>query len=69
MIDKKFMLGLRQLHWLYSRFRQIFSNSNQLFGGINVLLLGDFCQLSFVSEQALYDTRRYIKRLIDTITG
>ncbi len=69
MIDEKSMLGLRQLHWLDSRLCQIFPSSTQPFGGLNVLLLGDFCQLPSVGERALYDTRRCIKRVVDTIAG
>ena len=69
MIDEKSMLGLRQLHWLDSRLRQIFPSSTQPFGGIHILLLGDFCQLPLIGERALYDTRQCIRRVIDTIAG
>lgn len=69
MIDEKSMLGLRQLHLLDSCLRQISPSSTQPFGRINVLLLGDFCQLPPVGERALYDTRRCIRRVVDAIAG
>lgn len=57
-IDEKSMLGLRQLHWIDSRLRQIFPRSaDQPFGGLNIILLGDFFQLPPVCEKALYDAR------------
>ena len=66
-IDDKFMLGLRQLHWLESRLCQIFPSSTQFFGGINVLLPRDFGQLSPFGERNLYDKERCIKRVVNTI--
>ncbi len=66
MIDEKSMLGLRQLHGLDSRLRQIIPSSIQPFGRIDILLLGDFCQLPLV---ALYDTRRCIRRVVDNIAS
>lgn len=55
-IDKKFLLGLIQLYYLDSCFYQIFLNATLFFGRINILLLENFYQLSFIDKQALYDT-------------
>jgi hypothetical protein len=57
-IDEKSMLGLRQLYWIDCRLRQIFPQQSDIpFGGLNIVLFGDFCQLPPVCELALYDTR------------
>jgi ATP-dependent DNA helicase PIF1 len=54
-LDEKSMIGLRQLAFVDQRLRQAFPQSaHQYFGGMNVLLLGDFFQLPPVAEKALY---------------
>jgi ATP-dependent DNA helicase PIF1 len=54
-IDEKPMIGLGALHRVDQRLRQIFpTKQDEWFGGLNVLLLGDFCQLPPVLERALY---------------
>jgi len=54
-LDEKSMIGLRQLAFVDQRLRQAFPQSaHQYFGGMNVLLLGDFSQLPPVAEKALY---------------
>jgi ATP-dependent DNA helicase PIF1 len=57
-IDEKSMLGLKQLYWIDCRLRQLIPFRSDIpFGGINIVLFGDFYQLPPVCEQALYDTR------------
>ena len=55
--DEKSMISLRQMHWLDQRCRQIFPRGADMpFGGLNVILLGDFFQLPPVGSLALYNT-------------
>lgn len=45
-IDEKSMLGLRQLSWIDDRLREALPSRNEeFFGGLNILLVGDFFQL------------------------
>jgi len=53
-IDEKSMLGLRTLGWISRRLSQIFPRSDQIFGGVNVILIGDFFQLPPVANKPLY---------------
>jgi hypothetical protein len=54
-IDEKSMLGLRQLSWIDDRLREAFPNKNEeFFGGLNILLVGDFFQLPPVLQKPLY---------------
>ncbi|KID90368.1 ATP-dependent DNA helicase PIF1, partial [Metarhizium majus ARSEF 297] len=54
-IDEKSMLGLRQLSWIDNRLREAFPNRNEeFFGGLNILLVGDFFQLPPVLQKPLY---------------
>ncbi|OAQ57415.2 ATP-dependent DNA helicase PIF1 [Pochonia chlamydosporia 170] len=54
-IDEKSMLGLRQLSWVDDRLREAFPNRNEeFFGGLNILLVGDFFQLPPVLQKPLY---------------
>ena len=54
-VDEKSMLGLRQLSWIDDRLREAFPNRNEeLFGGLNILLVGDFFQLPPVLQKPLY---------------
>ncbi|KAM4058363.1 PIF1-like helicase [Hirsutella rhossiliensis] len=54
-IDEKSMLGLRQLSWIDDRLREAFPNRNEeFFGGLNILLVGDFFQLPPVLQKPLY---------------
>jgi ATP-dependent DNA helicase PIF1 len=56
-IDEKSMIGLGTLHRIDQRLRQIFpTRQDEWFGGVNVLLCGDFFQLPQVLERALYQT-------------
>ncbi|KAF5128363.1 ATP-dependent DNA helicase pif1 [Metarhizium anisopliae] len=57
-IDEKSMLGLRQLSWIDDRLREAFPNRNDdFFGGLNILLVGDFFQLPPVLQKPLYYDR------------
>ena len=54
-IDEKSMVGLKTLHWIDQRLREIFpSPRDEWFGGLNLLLCGDFWQLPPVAERGLY---------------
>jgi ATP-dependent DNA helicase PIF1 len=54
-IDEKSMIDLKTLSLIDSRLRAIMPNTAHcLFGGINVLLCGDFFQLPPVSGRVLY---------------
>ncbi|KJK73347.1 hypothetical protein H634G_11488, partial [Metarhizium anisopliae BRIP 53293] len=54
-IDEKSMLGLRQLSWIDDRLREAFPHRNEeFFGGLNILLVGDFFQLPPVLQKPLY---------------
>jgi ATP-dependent DNA helicase PIF1 len=54
-IDEKSMLGLKTLAWIDQRLREVFPRSgNEFFGGLSVLLIGDFFQLPPVLNKPLY---------------
>ena len=56
-IDEKSMIGLPELYQIDARLKQIFPNcSEEPFGGMNILLCGDFYQLPPVGASLLYDT-------------
>ena len=61
-IDEKSMLGLRQLGWIDHRLRQIFPHRQEdFFGGMSLIIVGDFFQLPPVAQKPLY----YDKQLQD----
>ncbi|KJZ69145.1 hypothetical protein HIM_11463 [Hirsutella minnesotensis 3608] len=54
-VDEKSMLGLRLLSWIDDRLREAFPNRNEeFFGGLNILLVGDFFQLPPVLQKPVY---------------
>ncbi|KAI8401489.1 hypothetical protein FOFC_18358 [Fusarium oxysporum] len=54
-IDEKSMLGLRQLSWVDKRLRQVFpGRAADFFGGMSIILVGDFFQLPPVANKPLY---------------
>ena len=53
-IDEKSFIGARTLSHINGRMQQIFCNPNQPFGGVSVLLMGDFKQLAPVMDNPLY---------------
>lgn len=54
-IDEKSMLGLRMLGWVDRRLREIFPEQrDEFFGGISIILIGDFFQLPPVRQKPLY---------------
>ena len=58
MIDEKSMVDLKMLSLIDDRLRVIFpATSHQPFGGINILLCGDFFQLPPVGGKPLYSRR------------
>ncbi|XP_044717890.1 PIF1-like helicase domain-containing protein [Hirsutella rhossiliensis] len=63
-IDEKSMLGIEQLARIDSRLRQAFSQrSLEFFGGMSVLLVGDFFQLPPVRQKPLYSTSTSLSAL------
>ncbi|KAL6404469.1 ATP-dependent DNA helicase PIF1 [Ilyonectria robusta] len=63
-IDEKSMLGLEQLARIDSRLRQAFpQRSLEFFGGVSVLLVGDFFQLPPVRQKPLYSTSSSLSSL------
>ncbi|KJZ67912.1 hypothetical protein HIM_12699 [Hirsutella minnesotensis 3608] len=63
-IDEKSMLGLEQLARIDSRLRQAFPHrSLEFFGGVSVLLVGDFFQLPPVRQKPLYSTSTSVSSL------
>lgn len=56
-IDEKSIVSLKILYFLDRRLREIFlENADQDFGGMNVVLMGDFFQLPPVAEKLLFFT-------------
>ena len=54
-IDEKSMLGLKTLGWIDRRLREIFLGRGDLFfGGLSVILIGDFFQLPPVLNKPIY---------------
>jgi ATP-dependent DNA helicase PIF1 len=63
-IDEKSMIDLKQLSLIESRLQQIFpSRRMEPFGGLNILICGDFYQLPPVAGVALYERRPKSKDL------
>ena len=53
--DEMSMIGLRMLHTIDTRLRQIFPDqADRMFGGLTVILFGDFGQLPPVLDKPLY---------------
>lgn len=52
-IDEKSMVSLRTLHFIDLRLQQAFA-TQQRFGGVSILLFGDFWQLPPVLDKAMY---------------
>lgn len=53
------MMGTRMLFQIEKRCREIFPNVDDLFGGLNVYLFGDFRQLPPVKDTVLYADKLY----------
>lgn len=68
-LDEKSMINLKQLSWIDRRCRQIFpEHGEQRFGGLSIILSGDFCQLPPVLGRALFHNQSTLKNL-DEING
>jgi len=57
-IDEKSMVGLRVLFFLDRRLREAFPNRDQDFGGMSIIIMGDFYQLPPVGEHPMYFTKK-----------
>ena len=53
-IDEKSMVGLHMLYMIHKRLTEI-KCSPKLFGGVSLILMGDFAQLPPVKDKPLYD--------------
>ena len=58
-IDKMSMLDQRQLHWVNERLKQIKAKT-QNFGGMNIILIGDFYQLPPVKAHPIFCERKHV---------
>ena len=65
-IDEKSMIDLKMLSLIDPRLRAICPQNDQPFGGVNILLCGDFYQLPPVGGHPLYFLR---PQYIDAIRG
>lgn len=55
-IDEKSMMGTRMLYMIHSRLCEAFpERANLPFGGISIVLMGDYSQLPPVLDKAVYD--------------
>ena len=54
LIDEKSFIGCRFLHNVHLRLQQVMDNYNLPFGGVSVVLIGDFKQLSPVNDLPLW---------------
>lgn len=71
-IDEKSMVSLATLARIEQRLQQAFPASEELFGGVSILLIGDFWQLPPVADKALYSNPHQIQTTITepaTIAG
>jgi hypothetical protein len=55
-IDEMSMLGQKSLYWIDQRTKQITGKMKEPFGGLSVILCGDFGQLPPVKDRALFRT-------------
>ncbi|EAQ88621.1 hypothetical protein CHGG_05240 [Chaetomium globosum CBS 148.51] len=61
-IAERSMLGLKTLAWIDQRLREVFlENRDEFFGGLGVVLIGDFFQLPSVLNRPLYSTSDDLK--------
>ena len=55
-INEKFIIDLKTLHYIDQHFRQIHAWSNVFFKSLFILFCNDFDQLSLISDRALYNS-------------
>ena len=55
-IDEMGMIGQEQFSYIDQRLREITNQHSKMFGGLNVILLGDFAQLPPVMDSVLWKT-------------
>ncbi|KAK4097201.1 hypothetical protein N658DRAFT_489370 [Parathielavia hyrcaniae] len=61
-MDETSILGLQTLAWVDQRLREVFpENRDEFFGGLSVILIGDFFQLPPIFNKPLYSTRDDLK--------
>jgi len=55
-INEKFMIDLKTLHYINQRLQQIYAWSNDFFNDLFIFFCNNFDQLSLISNQALYNS-------------
>lgn len=55
-IDEKFMIDLKTLHYIDKRLRQIHARSNVFFENLFILFCDNFDQLFSINDRALYNS-------------
>lgn len=68
-IDEKSMIGLKMLHQIDVWLRAIMARPTVFFGGMNILLCGDFTRLPPVLDTALYALPVAAKVLVEVMAG
>ena len=60
-VDEKSMMGTRMLFMVHSRLCEAFpERANLPFGGVSIVLMGDYAQLPPVLDKPVYDVSRII---------
>jgi ATP-dependent DNA helicase PIF1 len=66
-IDEKSVVSIKQLTWLNYRCREIWPEIDAPFGGLNIVIVGDFCQLPPVGDKPMFNTKTSTN--VDTLLG
>jgi PIF1-like helicase len=66
-IDEVSFMSVQEVELLDEKLRTLMRRHNSLYGSINVLFCGDFCQLEPVTGKPLYSTKHSNKKWINSI--